>query len=460
MRNRKILFDLGNQKLIVALALVISLFSLTIAAQETFEKAEFAARRAKVFEKIGDGAVIVFANEKHRYPLKFRQSPDFFYLTGIEEPDAILLLVGGANKRTFVFAPKKQAWQVRVEGAGILDRKDAADFYGVSAFFPLDDFFTVCAVGMSRTTKLYAPLSIPDDLQYSRFEMPSAEAEMLSHPLNSTIMRNKQAVNKLKEWQPQLALADISPILDDLRWVKSPYEIERMRISGKIGAEGVKEAIKGTKPGMFEYELEAAARFIYNKRGARGDAFTPIVASGPNTMTLHYIKNTRQMQAGDVVLMDYGADYDYYTSDITRTWAVSGKFTPAQEKMYRCILEARSAIIAAMKPGAKVSDLKNAAQEIYKKHGFEKEFLAFGRYVGHFIGLSVHDVGDEERPFVPGVVFNVEPLIQDENLKIHMRLEDSVLVTPTGAENLTAGVPAGIEEIYALQRQKPLEQSQ
>jgi Xaa-Pro aminopeptidase len=380
-------------------------------------------------------------------------------LTGIEEPDAVLLLVGGANKRAFVFARKKQDWQVRVEGAGILERADAANYYGLSAVFPLNDFFMVTGGGMSRTKKLYAPLSFSDDLQYSRVEIPFTEAEMLNHPLNPTVLRNKQAVSKLREWQPQLALADINPILDELRWVKSTYEIERMRMSGKIGAEGVKEAIKGTKAGMFEYELEAAARFIYTRRGARGDAFTPIVASGPNTMILHYIDNNRRMESGDVVLMDYGADYDYYTSDITRTWAVSGKFTPAQEKMYLCILEARNHIIAAMKPGVTVNDLKTVAQEIYKKHGFEKQFTESGRYVGHFIGISVHDVGEHNKPFVPGVVFNVEPLIQDENLKIHMRLEDSVLITATGAENLTAGVPAGLEEIYAIQRQKPLEQS-
>ena len=457
MRNHKI--KVVSRKLAPAIALIIFLFALPAAAQETFDKAEFAARRAKVFEKIGDGTAIVFANEKHLYPLKFRQAPDFFYLTGIEEPDAILLLVGGANKRTFLFARKKETWQIRIEGPGIVERKDAAAFYGVSAVFSLADFFTFSASGLSRATRLYAPLSPPDDLQYSRYEMTFEESDMVNHPLVSTMMRNKRALNKLKEWQPQLMIADINPILDELRWVKTPYEIERMRMSGRIGAEGVREAIKGTKAGMFEYELEAAARFVYTKRGARGDAFTPIVASGPNTMILHYIDNQRQMQAGDVVLMDYGADYDYYTSDITRTWAVSGKFTPAQEKMYRCILEAREAIIAAMKPGVTVNDLKTVAQEIYKKHGFEKQYNEFGRYVGHFIGLSVHDVGDENKPFVPGVVFNVEPLIQDENLKIHMRLEDSVLITPTGAENLTAGVPAGLEEIYALQRQKPLEQS-
>ena len=148
----------------------------------------------------------------------------------------------------------------------------------------------------------------------------------------------------------------------------------------------------------------------------------------------------------------YGADYDYYTSDVARTWAVSGKFSPEQEKMYRCILEARNAIISAMKPGLKVSDLQDVSQKVYKKHGFEKYFTDSGRYVGHYVGISVHDVGDMEKPFVPGVVFNVEPLLRDEKLNIAVKLEDTILITNNGAENLTAGVPAEIEEIYALQK--------
>lgn len=444
-----------NIILVVTAVLLVTFAQLSVLGQSAFDKDEFSARRAKVFEKIGDGTAVVFANEKHRYPVKFRQSPDFYYLTGIEEPDAILVLIG-ANKRSFVFARRAQPWQAMVEGPGIFDIKNAGEFYGLSAVLPLDEFFVTTGSGMSRTTRLYAPLTSPDDLQYARNEMPFNESEMISHPLTSTVLRNKQAVNKIKEWQPQLTLVDINPILDELRWVKTPYEIERMRMTGKIGAEGVKEAIKGTKPGMFEYELEAAAKFVYIKRGARGDAFTPIVASGPNTMILHYMKNSRQMKAGDVVLMDYGSDYEYYTSDITRTWPVSGKFTPEQEKMYRCILEARDAIIAMMKPGIKVSDMQDAAGKVYKKYGFEKQFIEMGRYVGHFIGLSVHDVGDDEKPFVAGVVYNVEPLIQDEALKTHMRLEDTILITKTGSENLTAGVPAGIEEIYALLRQKSL----
>jgi Xaa-Pro aminopeptidase len=164
------------------------------------------------------------------------------------------------------------------------------------------------------------------------------------------------------------------------------------------------------------------------------------------------------MKAGEIVYMDYGADYEYYTSDITRTWPVSGRFTPEQEKMYRCILEVRDAVIAAMKPGVTIPNLKNIAEEVYNKHGFHKEFLAIGRYVGHTVGISVHDVfpADRDRAFEAGVVFNVEPILEVPEKKIHLRLEDTVLITPGGAENLTAGSPAGIEEIYALIRQNGL----
>ncbi len=201
----------------------------------------------------------------------------------------------------------------------------------------------------------------------------------------------------IQQMVPQLALQPLNPLLDEMRWIKTPYEIELIKKSSQIGAEGVKEAMKGTRPGMYEYEIEAAARFVYTKLGARGDAFRPIVASGPNTMILHYSANNRQMKDGDVVYMDYGADYEYYTSDITRTWPVSGRFTPEQEKMYRCILEARDAVIAAMKPGVTLNQLKDVAEGVYKKHGFGKEFLALGRYIGHTVGISVHDVAPPDR---------------------------------------------------------------
>jgi Xaa-Pro aminopeptidase len=293
------------------------------------------------------------------------------------------------------------------------------------------------------------------NVQNAREELDFYESLEMTHSVLGGLTEAKKTISVIQQVLPQLTFQTLNPLLDDMRWIKTPYEIELIKKSSEIGAEGVKEAMKGTRPGMYEYELEASARYVYVKRGARGDAFRPIVASGPNTIILHYSANNRQMMDGEIVYMDYGADYEYYTSDITRTWPVSGRFTPEQEKMYRCILEARDAIIAAMKPGVTLNQLKDIAEEVYKKHGFGKEFLAVGRYIGHTIGISVHDVDpDRNRPLAAGVVYNVEPLLEIPDKKIHMRLEDTVLITPTGAVNMTAGAPAGLDEIYALIRQK------
>lgn len=426
-------------------------------AQAPFNKDEFAARRAKLFEQIADGVAVLFADEQHVHAVKFRQSPDFYYLTGVEEPGAILLLVGPA-KQSFLFAHKKPDWKVSVEGPGILNEEQPAPRYGLTQVMPLENFLGVFNFASKKAQRLYAPLSAPDNLQHNRGEQEQHEAALASRSLYRYTPPVRQMVARLRELHPGLAVADVNPLLDKLRWVKTPYEIERMRRSGRIGAEAMRVAIRGTRPGMYEYEIEAAARFVQTKMGARGDAFTPIVASGPNTVIFHYTRNDRRMEAGDVVLMDYGADFEYYTSDITRTWPVSGTFTPEQEKMYRCVLEARDAIIAAMKPGVSIKQMQDAAEAVYKRHGFHKEFLDMGRYVGHPVGLSVHDVGggNPSEVLQAGVVFNVEPLLVLSDKKIHMRLEDSVLVTETGSENLTAFVPADIESVYALIKQKPL----
>lgn len=436
-------------------ALLTALFVCLPTYGQEFNKAEFAARRAKVFEKIGDSNAIVFANEEHPHAVRYREAPDFFYLTGIEEPGAVLVMIG-RNKQAIIAAPKKPEWKLRSEGPGIRDIPDAAKVYGVDRIVSVEDLYGWYNFSANGVKKIYVPLTPPDQLQYARDEVIGLDAEEMKLPF-SRMSRIKNFVVGLHGMQPQLELADINGVLNELRWIKSPYEIERLRMAGKIGAEGVKEAIKGTRPGMYEYELEAAARFVYVKRGARGDAFMPIVASGPNTLIFHYNKNNRKMQAGEVVYMDYGADYDYYVSDITRTWPVGEKFTADQEKMYRCILEARAAIIAAVKPGAVVADLQKAAAAVYKKHGFEKEFEEDGRYVGHFVGMSVHDVGDDDKPFVAGVVFNVEPLLSDKKNNVHVRLEDTILVTATGSENLTADVPAELNDIYTLAKQKPID---
>ena len=434
---------------IITLVLAVSAF-----AQQPFNKGEFEARRGRLLEKISDGVAVIFAAKAQHYPVKFRQSPDFYYLTGIEEANAVLVMVG-PNKSSILFAPRRAPEMIRAEGPGIWQIEKREEVYGLTRVQPIEEFLPSLQFLGSRAKKLYMLSGSQGNVQNAREELDFYESLEMSHSILGGLTDSKKVIGVVQQVLPQLTFQSLNPLLDEMRWIKTPYEIELIKKSSAIGAEGVKEAMKGTRPGMYEYELEAAARYVYVKRGARGDAFRPIVASGPNTIILHYSLNNRQMMDGEVVYMDYGADYEYYTSDITRTWPVSGRFTPEQEKMYRCILEARDAIIAAMKPGVTLNQLRDVAEEVYKKHGFGKEFLAVGRYIGHTIGISVHDVDpDRNRPLAAGVVYNVEPLLELPDKKIHMRLEDTVLVTPTGAVNMTAGVPASLEEIYALIRQK------
>jgi len=438
-------------RILTTLLLIIS-FSFQLLAQETFPKEEFELRREKLFEKIGNGIGIVWGKIPESAPIKFRQSPDLYYLTGLEDPNAILLLVG-KTKRVYFFSKKIDQNDVRVDGKTAWQINNIKEEYGIDRLVTYDRFWSLLSYFGSQTTEIYIPLTSNDNVQESRGETNYKELELLEHPIRITPYW-KDAVNYIREIFPHFEFQNINPLLDELRTIKTSYEIEQLKISGKIGAEGVLEAIKGTNPGMFEYELEAIATYFYTKRGARGNAFAPIVASGTNTYIIHYRKNNKKIQKEDFVLMDSGCDYNYYTSDVTRVWPASGKFSPYEEKMYLCILEARNTIISSLKPGVTLNQLKAISKEVYNKHGYENPELSWNNYIGHYVGISVHDVGpyDNDTPLLSGMVFNVEPILDDPELKIHMRLEDTILITENGAINLTASVPAELDEIYELMK--------
>jgi Xaa-Pro aminopeptidase len=435
-------------------AVLLLLVPTHLPAQD-FDKAEFAARRARLLEKIPDGIAVILGGVEHPHPIRFRQSPDFYYLTGLEEPGTVLVL-NGASKNAAVFAVKRPEFGGPSATPRLRDMENAQERYGIP-ILPMESFYSFLGLGASNAAvkKLYLQLTPPDVQIQARFEAQLFAAQALEHPLFGQPQPYAVAIERIRRSQAHLTAADVSPLLDELRWVKTPYEIERLRRSGKMGAEATAEAIRGTRPGMYEYEIAAAAQYMSTRMGADGDAFPPIVPSGPLTPIVHYMENRRQMQAGEIVYMDYGSDWEYYTSDITRTWPVSGRFTAEQEKMYRCVLEARNAIIAAMKPGATLNSLKDVAEQVYQRHGYGDAFLQTGRYIGHFVGISVHDVGNItgawlEKPFVTGVVFNVEPILQFPERKIHIRLEDTVVLTEKGPENLTAAVPAELGPLYGL----------
>jgi Xaa-Pro aminopeptidase len=426
-------------------------------APPAFDKAEFAARRDRLFALIPDGIAIVFAGNDQLCNCRFRQAPDFWYLTGIEQPGAVLLLNATTRQATVFVLHQLGSGP---ESADLYYATDAMERWGVNVR-PMENFFTLLALASARPAvqKLYLPLTSPDDQLHARFERAIVDAQGEDQPLRGGEPTLATAIGRIRQAEPQLAVADVNPFLDQLRWVKSPYEIARMRKAAAIGAAAVMEGMRGTRPGMFEYEIAAAAQYVTTRLGARGDAFPPIVPSGPNATDVHYEANSRQMQAGELVYLDYGADVDYYESDITRVWPVSGKFTVEQEAMYRTVLDVRNAVIAAMKPGITVHQMQDVAESVYARHGYRDAFVSGRRYIGHYVGISVHDVGGfyppaDQVPFRPGVVFNVEPVLEFPDRGVHLRLEDTILITESGAENLTAGVPAEVDRVLALVKEK------
>jgi Xaa-Pro aminopeptidase len=243
----------------------------------------------------------------------------------------------------------------------------------------------------------------------------------------------------------------VTPSLDRLRLLKTPREIEILRYNGRISAEAMRRAIQATAPGRFEYELEAEATHWMFKHGIQAAAYPAIVGSGPMGNQWHYEDNGRQMRAGELVVMDYGGSLDYLTIDITRTWPVSGRFTDAQLRAYQTALEAQKAIIAAIRPGVTRDAVRRIAEDIFRTRGFDPRYA----YLGHYVGLSVHDVGDWSLPFEAGMVMAIEPIVDIPDQQMHVRVEDTILVTPTGAEILSTGLPKEVDELLALIKPTP-----
>ena len=244
-----------------------------------------------------------------------------------------------------------------------------------------------------------------------------------------------------------MELVDIAPAIDALRAIKTPEEIEVMRRNGRLSAEAVKQAMLAGRPGVFEYEIEAAAMAVVLKGGAKGPAYAPIVGSGPNSCIFHYEKNDRRVGEGEVVLMDFGADLDHLAMDITRTWPASGKFTAEQREVYRIVLAVQKACIEAYRPGATAKDVRDHVAAAMKAQGIDPRGLQGG--IGHGVGLAVHDV-PLGGVLKEGMVFAIEPALYYPEKGFGIRVEDTVLITKDGCEVLTKAVPKEIDEIEKL----------
>lgn len=398
-----------------------------------FPSEEFAARQARIFDAIGPEAhaVLQGAGPVRGFEV-FRQSNEFLYLCGVEVPQAYLLLEGKTRTAT-VFAPETEHPLEALEEA------------------------------LKGTSVLYTPHAPTEGRVECRDVLQLYAKTVAKDPWDGEVSRENRFRARLRALFPRAELRDLSPLLDAMRVIKSPREIEVMRYTGKLTGLAVKAAMEATRPGLREYQLGAVADGLFRDQGARREGYCAIIASGANIWDGHYNQNDSVLTDGDLVLMDYAPDVCNYTNDIGRMWPVSGTFSPLQRQLYGFIVEYHKALLKRLKPGALprtiLAETAEELRPLTESLVFEKPIytdavrkaLDFRGHLSHPVGMAVHDVGSYfETPLTPGLVISIDPMLWVPEEKLYIRVEDTIVITETGCEVLTAHVPFEIDEIERL----------
>ena len=432
--------------------------------------AEYAQRRDRLMAALGQSSAVFcsapLAVAHHDVEHPFRQESDFFYLTGFNEPDAVAVLAPHQEEHRFVLfvQPKdreRETWTGYRVGV-----EQAQELYGADAVYPMGELDAKLPEYLKKAERIYCRLGVD----------PAFDQRLLRYW--------RQLLQRYpKEGYAPRALEDVRFLLHPLRQVKSAAELAVIRQAVAIAAEAHNCARAVARPGLFEYQVQAEIEYVFRKLGASGPAYPSIVASGPNACILHYIENNRQLQAGDLLLIDAGCAFGYYNSDITRTFPVGGSFSREQQIIYELVLAAQEQAIAAIQPGAPYNAFHEAAvatlvdglrslgllvgdrEEIIKQEQYKHFFM---HRTGHWLGLDVHDAGGYKQnetdwlPLQPGHVLTVEPgLYIAPDIQppegqpevpaawrgIGVRIEDDVLVNDTGCEVLTAAVPKAVNDL-------------
>ena len=428
-------------------------------------KNRYADRRSKLGAMLPKNSAVVIAGAAVQYrnadsSHAFRQDSNFWYLTGFNEPESTLVLLINESKdvQSIAFVPKKDAL------------KEIWDGYRAGPNGAVKDHGFDLAFDNTEIDE-----KLPDLLAgYNQVFYPVGKSQKLDADVIDWI---KTARSKDRHSSP-IDIADASSKIGNERLIKDEDEIEIMKKACQISAEAHVEAMKFVKPGMNEQELEAFYQYQFSKRGGRFAAYTPIVAGGENACVLHYVENSKVLKDGDLVLVDAGCEFELYASDITRTYPINGKFTAAQLAIYEVVLEAQQKSIEAVTVNNNVMDsqiisekvitqglidlgiLNGSMEELHETGAFKDFYM---HKIGHWLGIDVHDAGDytedgEYMKFKPGMVTTVEPGIyisstanvKDQWKGIGIRIEDNILVTAKGNQNLTDFVPSNPKEIEAL----------
>jgi Xaa-Pro aminopeptidase len=412
-----------------ALMLAVGLTSSFVHADPTpppeLPVAVYQQRRARVLAELGDcTAVIASQGAPSGITEDFRQDADFFWLTGINEPDAALVFAPKSPYRKVILVlkprdPEAERWT----GPRDPVSPELLKKYGVDRVLRGSPDAALINAGLHHDC---VTLIGPADLGKSD--------------------RNDD------EWAQRLAsrfglkVVHKRGLLASLRAAHGPEELERMERAIAITALGHDTAAGATVAGVSERDVQTQLEYAFFANGATGLSYSSIVGSGPNGAVLHWDQNSRMLRDGDLVVIDAAAEYGRYASDVTRTYPVSGHFTAEQASVYRAVYQAQEDIFAAIKPGVSMADLQHAAEESLRKSGHLADFI---HGFGHFVGLDVHDAGDYERPIPVGAVFTVEPGIYLPAQGFGVRIEDEVLMTAQGYRLLTAAIPRKLEDVEA-----------
>lgn len=443
--------------------------------QADFPPQEFQARWAAVFDRIGSEAVAVVQGVPLTSGFQLpRQTNSIYYLSGIETPHAYLRL-DGRDRRVTLYLPPRNERLERSEGK-VLSAADAelvVRLTGVDQVLSTEAMDARWPLGDGKPAALYAESVPAEGYAQSRHELQAADAAIASDFWDGRLPRERRFVELLRTRHPRAALRDLTPILDELRAVKSPREIALVRRASQLAGLGVMEAIRSTEPGVFEYQLDAACRYVFLLNDARLDGYRSITASGTaNIWNAHYFRNSKRLEAGDLVLMDYAPDYRYYVSDIGRMWPVDGSYRPWQRELLQFVLEYRNVVLARIRPGVSadsiLAEARVAMEPVFARTRFSKPtFEAAARKLvetgggvfSHTVGMAVHDVGSYRALLKPGHVFSVDPQLWVPEENLYFRYEDTGVVTETGFENFTAFLPAELADLEALAREKGIVQS-
>ncbi len=478
------------------LACALLLFLVPLAALAGPLQDDLKARRARAMERLGPDAIAIFWSAPSRVfstdvEYEYRQDSNLLYLTGIDQEDTILVLMpGNETRKELLFVREADARREHWNGHS-LTTEEASAATGIQAVMTANQFEPFVAAVFSRRAQGGSPTESARFFQ--ALTDSRAKLAVLLEPqfnLSTAAGPAAQFAAKLRERFFGFNVVDATPILADLRQIKTAYEQDVLRKSVAISSEAHRAGMRAAAPGKYEYEVEAAIEEVYLRSGAMSWGYPSIVGSGPNATILHYQKSSRRMETGDLLLVDAAANYQWLTGDITRTYPINGTYSPVQRKIYEIVYAAQQAGEKAAKAGARVADIQNACDEILRaglvRLGLATEptgtqFKIWSTHgVTHWIGIDVHDSGSRTRPLEPGMAFTIEPGIYIREVAIDdlpktpandafiekirpvvqryrnigVRIEDSYLLTAAGLERLSATVPRTIEEVEGLMKQR------